>query len=64
MWDIGGQEKIRPLWRHYYNDVDGVIFVIDSNDPERIGEARDELQKTVRANLFLTVVILFGFLLG
>ena len=18
MWDVGGQEKIRPLWRHYY----------------------------------------------
>ena len=18
IWDVGGQEKIRPLWRHYY----------------------------------------------
>ena len=31
MWDIGGQEKIRPLWRHYYDNVDGVIFILDSN---------------------------------
>jgi len=45
MWDIGGQEKIRPLWRHYYNAVDALIFVVDSNDHERMSEAAEELQK-------------------
>merc|ERR1712159_783111 len=33
VWDVGGQDKIRPLWRHYYEDAHGVIFVVDSNDP-------------------------------
>jgi len=36
MFDVGGQDKIRPLWRHYYKDTDAVIFVVDSNDRERI----------------------------
>ena len=34
-----GQEKIRPLWRHYYQNTQGIIFVVDSNDEERIDEA-------------------------
>jgi hypothetical protein len=21
MWDVGGQDKIRPLWRHYYSGM-------------------------------------------
>jgi ADP-ribosylation factor protein 1 len=36
MWDVGGQDKIRPLWRHYFQGTDGIIFVVDSNDRERL----------------------------
>jgi len=36
VWDVGGQDKIRPLWRHYYQNTDGIIFVVDSNDKERL----------------------------
>nr|XP_039265265.1 ADP-ribosylation factor-like [Styela clava] len=43
VWDVGGQTKIRPLWRHYYQNSDGLIYVIDSNDAERFGESREEL---------------------
>uniref|UniRef100_A0A1I8ISZ4 ADP-ribosylation factor 6 n=1 Tax=Macrostomum lignano TaxID=282301 RepID=A0A1I8ISZ4_9PLAT len=43
--DVGGQEKIRPLWRHYYTGTHGLIFVIDSSDRDRIDEARLELHK-------------------
>ncbi|XP_044765373.1 ADP-ribosylation factor 2 [Coccinella septempunctata] len=43
VWDVGGQNKIRKLWRHYYQNTDGLIFVIDSNDKERIAEASTEL---------------------
>jgi ADP-ribosylation factor protein 1 len=37
--------QIRPLWRHYFQNTQGLIFVVDSNDRDRIGEARDELQR-------------------
>jgi hypothetical protein len=37
--------QIRPLWRHYFQNTQGLIFVVDSNDRDRIGEARDELMR-------------------
>jgi ADP-ribosylation factor protein 1 len=45
VWDVGGQDKIRPLWRHYFQNTQGLIFVVDSNDRERVNEAAEELQK-------------------
>uniref|UniRef100_A0A803NNL2 ADP-ribosylation factor n=1 Tax=Cannabis sativa TaxID=3483 RepID=A0A803NNL2_CANSA len=45
VWDVGGQDKIRPLWKHYFQNTLGLIFVIDSNDQERISEARHELHQ-------------------
>ncbi|RUS89060.1 hypothetical protein EGW08_003171 [Elysia chlorotica] len=45
VWDVGGQDKIRPLWRHYFQNTQGLIFVVDSNDRERIGEAKDEIMR-------------------
>ncbi|KAJ3437280.1 adp-ribosylation factor 6 [Anaeramoeba flamelloides] len=47
VWDVGGQEKIRPLWRHYFTGTQGLIFVVDSNDRARIDEARNELHKII-----------------
>ncbi|KAJ4716248.1 ADP-ribosylation factor [Melia azedarach] len=45
VWDVGGQSKIRALWRHYFQSTEGLIFVVDSNDRERISEARNELHR-------------------
>ena len=45
MWDVGGQDKIRPLWRLYFQNTQGIIFVVDSNDRDRVVEAREELQR-------------------
>lgn len=47
VWDVGGQDKIRPLWRHYFSGTQGLIFVIDSNDRSRIEEARQELHRII-----------------
>lgn len=45
VWDVGGQDKIRPLWRHYYTGTQGLVFVVDSQDKERIDEAQQELHR-------------------
>ena len=45
VWDVGGQDKIRVLWKHYYQNTDGLIFVVDSNDQDRIEDAAEELKK-------------------
>ena len=38
----------RPLWRHYLQNTDALIFVIDSNDRERMPECREELEWFLR----------------
>lgn len=43
VWDIGGQAKIRPYWKNYFDNTDVLIFVLDSLDHARMGEAVDEL---------------------
>lgn len=43
VWDVGGQERIRPLWRPYFSNTKAVIFVVDSADQERLEEAKQEL---------------------
>jgi len=48
MWDLGYQEKLVPLWRHYYQGATGLIFVIDSSDSDRLPEAKAVLQKLLR----------------
>jgi len=58
VWDVGGQEKLRPLWRHYFNNTDGLIFVVDSQDRERIGRAAAEFQAIIQDPLMLHSAIL------
>ena len=45
VWDVGGQDKIRDLWKRFYKYTDGLIFVVDSNDQDRIEDAAEELKK-------------------
>ncbi|KAK0130998.1 ADP-ribosylation factor-like protein 4D [Merluccius polli] len=48
VWDVGGQEKLRPLWRSYTRRTDGMVFVVDAAEPERVEEARAELHRISR----------------
>mmetsp|Transcript_50320 Transcript_50320/g.133621 ORF Transcript_50320/g.133621 Transcript_50320/m.133621 type:complete len:181 (-) Transcript_50320:202-744(-) len=43
VWDVGGQERIRQLWKEFYPGTRAVIFVVDSSDTDRLDEARGEL---------------------
>ena len=47
VWDIGGQVRLRTLWRHYYQNCDAVIYVVDSADRTRIKEAAEELHNAL-----------------
>ena len=58
VWDVGGQDKIRLLWRHYYQNTQGLIYVIDSNDRDRIDDAREELHKMLTEEDLKDAVIL------
>ena len=58
VWDVGGQDKIRVLWKHYYQNTDGLIFVVDSNDGERIPKASIELKKIL--GVFIAYILYYG----
>lgn len=42
-WDIGGQTLIRPLWKNFLQNIDGIIYVVDSCDTDRMELASEEL---------------------
>ena len=48
VWEVGGQDSIRPLWRHHYVGTQGIVFVIDSDDRDRISEAAQELHNIMK----------------
>ncbi|XP_039045632.1 ADP-ribosylation factor 2-B-like [Hibiscus syriacus] len=58
VWDVGGQDKIRPLWRHYIQNTQGLIFVVDTNDHDRVVEARDELHRMLNEDELRDAVLL------
>lgn len=60
IWDVGGQEKLRPLWKSYTRCTDGIIFVLDSVEIERIEEAKIELMKVAKSpdNVGVPILVL------
>lgn len=58
VWDVGGQDKIRPLWRHYFAGTQALIFVIDSADRDRVEEARQELLRIINDREMKDAVLL------
>ena len=45
VWDVGGQEKLRNLWTHYFDKSKALIYVVDSSDSERIELASKEMHR-------------------
>ena len=47
MFDLGGGKKIRGIWKNYFAEMYGVIYVIDSSEPDRLEECASVLQGLV-----------------
>ncbi|XP_043855438.1 ADP-ribosylation factor 3-like [Dromiciops gliroides] len=58
VWDVGGQDKILPLWRHCFQNTQSLIFVVNSNDWERMNETREELMRMLAKDELWDVVLL------
>ena len=58
MWDVGGQDKMRLIWRHYYQNTRALIFVVDSNDKDRIELAAEELNNALHEQELDNAVLL------
>ncbi|KFH10442.1 putative ADP-ribosylation factor family protein 2, partial [Toxoplasma gondii MAS] len=48
IWDVGGQRTIRSFWRNYFEETDGVVWVVDSADRPRLEICREELHKLMK----------------
>ncbi len=59
IFDMSGQGRYRNLWEHYYKDVGGSIFVIDSTDRIRMCVAKDELESMLGDSVLRNVPLLF-----
>lgn len=57
-WDVGGRDKIRPLFRHYFANTKALIYVVDSNDRDRLEQVKEELHKFLREDELREVVLL------
>ncbi|KAK9459666.1 ADP-ribosylation factor family-domain-containing protein [Lipomyces oligophaga] len=47
LWDVGGQDMLRTLWKEYYAEAHAIVFVVDSTDRARIEECRHTLQTVI-----------------
>ncbi|KAH3767577.1 ADP-ribosylation factor 1 [Pelomyxa schiedti] len=58
IWDVGGQDKIRPLWHHYFSGTQVLIWVVDAHDRERMIESRVELHRAVADEILRNALVL------
>ncbi|XP_063985820.1 E3 ubiquitin-protein ligase TRIM23-like isoform X2 [Diachasmimorpha longicaudata] len=58
LWDVGGFNRFRPLWKHYYHNAQAVIFVVDASDRSRFEETQEELSKIVNERQLKDALIL------
>lgn len=53
MWDVGGQKSIRSYWKNYFEQTDGLVWVVDSADrPDRFEDCKKELQALLQEEVF------------
>jgi len=58
IWDLGGQSKMRPLWKHYFEGASGIVFVVDSADSSNFQLAKQELHEVAQSSQLRKVPIL------
>jgi len=48
IYDVAGGQKVRDLWKHYYSEMDAVVWIVDASDAERFGESKAALQTALK----------------
>lgn len=52
IWDVGGQKTIRSYWRNYFEQTDGLVWVVDSSDIRRLDDCRAELHNLLKEEVY------------
>jgi small GTP-binding protein len=61
IWDLGGIDKLRPLWSHHdhVSDVNAIVYVLDATDSERLSESKEALDTLLKDDLNAVPLLLF-----
>ena len=61
VWDVGGQDKLRSLWKHYIQNAKVIVFVVDVADRDRLIVAGDELSHILEdSQLHSALLLIYG----
>lgn len=53
IWDVGGQKTIRSYWRNYFEQTDGLVWVVDSSDLRRLDDCKMELDNLLKEEVHI-----------
>ncbi|XP_056419164.1 ADP-ribosylation factor-like protein 14 [Hyla sarda] len=57
IWDIGGQEKLRSFWCYYFENTDGLVYVVDSTNKQTLDESKKQFQFILQNELIKNVPV-------
>ena len=58
IFDLGGQKEFRPIWSDINDKSDGLIYVVDGSDFNRMDEAKEEFHKILDAQINAEIPVL------
>ncbi|NWX24425.1 ARL14 protein, partial [Aegotheles bennettii] len=56
-WDVGGQQKMRQAWCHFLEGADGLLYVVDSSDKQRLEESKKEFEVILKNEFIKSVPV-------
>ncbi|XP_030072261.1 ADP-ribosylation factor-like protein 14 [Microcaecilia unicolor] len=57
IWDVGGQQKMRTLWCCYFENTDGLVYVVDSTDKKHLEDSKKEFELIIKNELIKNVPV-------
>lgn len=55
---MGGQKTLRSYWRNYFEQTDGLVWVLDSADRRRLQDTAEELARLLQEERLLGASLL------